>query len=115
MTTTTTTTAYLIRLDTERGLPTWLDQDRWTAEQGRATRYPTREQAERMAQWFLVDLRGRSDNLRGWSIEAAPAATCQWFLLCERPADTTAAHPILGQVPICTECAAKLARLATAA
>jgi hypothetical protein len=41
---------------------------------------------------------------------AAPAK-CQWFALCDRPATTTAAHPIIGQVPICARCAAKLARL----
>jgi hypothetical protein len=42
--------------------------------------------------------------------EAAPAK-CKWFALCDNPATATAAHPILGAVPICARCAAKLARL----
>ncbi len=29
---------------------------------------------------------------------------CEWFLLCDRPADTTRSHPILGNVPICRRC-----------
>lgn len=30
---------------------------------------------------------------------------CAWFALCPREATTTQAHPILGDVPICAECA----------
>jgi len=33
--------------------------------------------------------------------------TCQWFLLCENPATTTVAHPVLGAVPCCARCAAR--------
>lgn len=34
--------------------------------------------------------------------------TCQWFLLCKNTATTTEPHPILGEVPICARCAAKV-------
>lgn len=33
---------------------------------------------------------------------------CEWFALCDRPADGVVAHPILGSVPTCTRCAEKL-------
>lgn len=33
---------------------------------------------------------------------------CEWFALCTRPADGVVAHPILGDVPTCARCAAKL-------
>lgn len=36
---------------------------------------------------------------------------CAWFALCENPATTTEPHPILGPVPICQRCAAKLKAL----
>lgn len=32
---------------------------------------------------------------------------CEWYALCVRPAAGTTPHPILGPVPICTQCAAK--------
>lgn len=46
-------------------------------------------------------------------VEAAPPAIppgydCEWFLLCENEATTTEPHPILGDVPICERCAAKV-------
>lgn len=31
--------------------------------------------------------------------------TCQWFLMCDRPAVTTVKHPVLGDVPCCQRCA----------
>lgn len=34
--------------------------------------------------------------------------TCEWFALCDRPADGTVKHPILGNVPCCKRCADKL-------
>jgi len=39
---------------------------------------------------------------------------CRWFALCRREAVATEHHPILGEVPICRECAAKVARLEAA-
>ena len=33
---------------------------------------------------------------------------CEWFALCDRPADGVVSHPILGWVPTCQRCAAKL-------
>ncbi len=38
---------------------------------------------------------------------------CEWFLLCEHPATTTRQHPILGAVPICDRCDAKVEALAS--
>jgi hypothetical protein len=31
--------------------------------------------------------------------------TCQWFLRCDRVADGTVDHPVLGPVPTCNRCA----------
>lgn len=39
------------------------------------------------------------------------AILCQWFALCIRAATTTREHPVLGAVPICSECDAKIRRL----
>ena len=36
---------------------------------------------------------------------------CEWFLLCDRDATDFRSHPILGDVPICAECDAKVARI----
>lgn len=36
---------------------------------------------------------------------------CGWFALCERPATTTRPHPILGDVPTCDRCAARVDHL----
>ena len=30
--------------------------------------------------------------------------TCQWFLLCDRPAVCFTPHPVLGSVPTCQRC-----------
>lgn len=34
--------------------------------------------------------------------------TCEWFLLCENPAQGVVNHPFLGDVPTCQRCAEKL-------
>jgi hypothetical protein len=36
---------------------------------------------------------------------------CQWFALCDHPATQTRKHPILGNVPICDRCEAKMTAL----
>jgi hypothetical protein len=41
----------------------------------------------------------------GGAMEAAP---CMWFALCDHQAVTTEAHPVLGDVPICTRCKEKI-------
>lgn len=33
---------------------------------------------------------------------------CEYFALCDRPADGTVSHPILGDVPCCTRCAERV-------
>ncbi len=37
-------------------------------------------------------------------------AACGWWALCTNTATTTRQHPILGDVPICPDCAAKAVR-----
>lgn len=32
---------------------------------------------------------------------------CEWYALCDRPADGIVKHPILGDVPCCQRCADK--------
>lgn len=41
----------------------------------------------------------------------ANVVTCAWFALCTNEAATTRHHPILGDVPICTRCDAKIEAL----
>lgn len=44
-------------------------------------------------------------------MENAHVDLCEWFALCDNPATGTEPHPILGDVPICDRCAAKVAAL----
>lgn len=44
-------------------------------------------------------------------VEHQAPDVCQWFALCENKATTSQAHPVLGSVPICERCAAKLANM----
>lgn len=41
--------------------------------------------------------------------------TCAWWVLCDRAATHRRPHPILGLVPICDRCRAKLAEMEGAA
>lgn len=36
---------------------------------------------------------------------------CAWFTLCDRPATTVMAHPVLREVPICDRCRTKVEAL----
>ena len=36
---------------------------------------------------------------------------CRWFLLCQNRAATTRLHPVLGEVPCCERCAARVDRM----
>lgn len=40
---------------------------------------------------------------------SADLGACQWFALCDHPADGLVAHPVLDYVPTCTRCATRLA------
>lgn len=37
------------------------------------------------------------------------STVCEWFALCDHPADGVVWHPILGEVPTCLRCADMLA------
>lgn len=40
--------------------------------------------------------------------EVGDPVQCQWFALCDHDATQLEPHPILGQVPICDRCKAKV-------
>lgn len=60
----------------------------------------------------LHGLRPVGDRLHGGRMNDLPPrrapVICSWWALCENPAATTEPHPILGDVPICARCQAKL-------
>lgn len=43
--------------------------------------------------------------------EGAAGQECKWWAMCDNPATTTEPHPILGDVPICDRCVAKLRKI----
>ena len=43
--------------------------------------------------------------------EGEEGQECKWWAMCDNPATTTEPHPILGDVPICDRCAAKLRKI----
>lgn len=46
--------------------------------------------------------------------EAHEPSPCRWWVNCTSPATTTHSHPILGDVPICDRCDAKVRALEVA-
>ena len=44
-------------------------------------------------------------------ITEAEGQECKWWAMCDNPATTTEPHPILGDVPICDRCVAKLRKI----
>lgn len=51
------------------------------------------------------------DELAVWQERRENAPPCQWFALCDNAATTTRPNPILGEVPICDRCNAKIEAL----
>jgi hypothetical protein len=43
--------------------------------------------------------------------EGEEGQECKWWAMCDNPATTTEPHPILGDVPICDRCVAKLRKI----
>lgn len=43
--------------------------------------------------------------------KSGAVAPCEWFALCDHEATTVRRHPILGDVPICERCDAKVEAL----
>jgi hypothetical protein len=52
-------------------------------------------------------------NAAGGLDVVADTQLCEWFALCDHPATSLRAHPILGDVPICDRCTDKLAKIAS--
>ena len=60
--------------------------------------------------WHIIDC----FNSKGRPVHSAAFRLddeCQWFAHCHRAAVTFRDHTVLGQVPICAECDAKMAAL----
>lgn len=60
-------------------------------------------------------LRGSWRYTYGFEVIGGVRVLCQWWLNCTRVARLTRAHPVLGAVPICRACNAKVERLTPAA
>lgn len=59
---------------------------------------------------YTVDLPdGRSVESFTAAAEAGYPFACEWFALCENPADVALPHPVLTAVPTCNRCAARYA------
>jgi len=65
--------------------------------------YRNAENAEQQAQ--------REYEIEQEEAERLDSGDCQWFRDCGNPATSLEPHPILGAVPICERCAAKVAAL----
>lgn len=58
--------------------------------------------------WLRKESRRVARNAEQGIDSWAEPVACAWWALCENEATTTEPHPILGDVPICARCAAKL-------
>ena len=51
---------------------------------------------------------GDTGQGQGDEMTKTASLICEWFVLCDKPADGTVYHPIIGSVPTCKRCAEKL-------
>lgn len=65
-------------------------------------------EADRTAKAALFMAGDCEQQLFGDGDLEAGLLTCEWFALCENVATATEPHPILGSIPICERCKAKL-------
>lgn len=77
-------------------------------------RYPGNDVAQRLFVASALDVldKGRVVTAEdGMLVEDVIQEQCRWFLNCTNRAEGTRPHPVLGEVPICARCAAKVERL----